>query len=100
MHIGKAGWIALVYSGTVAFALTLVLQTVAQKYTSATHAAILLSTAGLFGSILGILFLDEPMTPRIFVASALILTGVILVETIPALKRKRAELTSPGSASG
>ena len=100
LHIGKAGWIALVYSGTVAFALTLVLQTVAQKYTSATHAAILLSTAGLFGSILGILFLDEPMTPRIFVASALILTGVILVETIPALKRKRAELTSPGSASG
>jgi len=99
-HISKAGWIALVYSGTVAFALTLVLQTVAQQYTTATHAAILLSTAGLFGSLLGILFLDEPMTLRIFAASSLILTGVILVETIPVLKRKRAELASLERTSG
>ncbi len=100
LHIGKAGWIALVYSGTIAFALTLVLQTVAQKYTTATHAAILLSTSSLFGSILGIIFLDEPMTPRIFIASALILTGVILVETIPAIRKKQAELSSAGSISG
>lgn len=99
-HIGKAGWIALVYSGTVAFALTLVLQTVAQQYTTATHAAILLSTSSLFGSILGIIFLDEPMTPRIFVASALILAGVIHVETIPALKRRYTQLPNPGSLSG
>jgi drug/metabolite transporter (DMT)-like permease len=91
-HIGKAGWIALVYSGTVAFALTLVLQTVAQKYTTATHAAILLSTSSLFGSILGIIFLDEPMTPRIFIASAMILAGVILVETIPAMTKRHLRL--------
>lgn len=99
-HIGRAGWTALVYSGTIAFALTLVLQTVAQKYTTATHAAILLSTMGLFGSILGIMFLDEPMTPRIFAGSVLILAGVILVETIPAMKKKYEQLPDPGGFTG
>ncbi len=100
VHIGKAGWIALVYSGTIAFALTLVLQTVAQKYTTATHAAILLSTSSLFGSILGIIFLDEPMTPRIFTASAMILGGVILVETIPAMRKKYTEFSNTSKIQG
>lgn len=100
VHIGKAGWIALVYSGTVAFALTLVLQTVAQKYTTATHAAILLSTSSLFGSFLGVIFLDEPMTPRIFTASSMILAGVVLVETIPAMKRKYTQLSANGKIPG
>ena len=86
-HIGTAAWLAIVHCGTVGFALTLVLQNVAQKYTSATHAAILLSTSSVFGSVLGVIFLGEPMTPKIFVSSALILMGVLVAELAPALKR-------------
>jgi drug/metabolite transporter (DMT)-like permease len=81
------GWLAIAYAGTIGFALTVVLQNVAQKYTTATHAAILLSTSSVFGSALGVLLIGEPMTPRIFTASALILSGVVAAEAIPALKK-------------
>lgn len=85
--IPAGAWIAIVYTGTIGFALTLVLQNVAQKHTSATHAAILLSTSSVFGSAAGILLLGEPMTWRIFIAGAFILTGVALSAVIPAMRR-------------
>ncbi len=81
-------WLALIHTGTIGFALTLVIQTVAQKYTNATHVAILLSTSGVFGSVAGVIFIGEPMTFRIFIASAMILSGVIIVEALPALKKR------------
>lgn len=89
-HIPASGWAAMAYAGTAGFALTLVLQTAAQQFTTSTHTAILLSTSGIFGSLLGVIFLGEPMTWRIFTASALILSGVVAVEAIPAFRRKRA----------
>ena len=76
---------AILYAGTIGFALTLVIQTVAQKYTTATRAAIFLSLSGVFGSAIGVVFMGEPMTVRIFVSSALIFMGVLSVEIIPAL---------------
>lgn len=81
-------WIAIGYTATIGFALTLVLQNVAQKYTTATHAAILLSTAGVFGSAAGVFFLGEPMTLKIFLSCALILAGVLTAEAVPALRRR------------
>ena len=88
-EIGRAAWLAVIYAGTIGFALTLVLQTAAQKVTSPTHVAILLSTSGIFGSLLGVVFIGEPMTWRIFIASALIFAGVTTVEAVPALKKKK-----------
>ncbi len=89
LRLGRAAWIAVIYTGTVGYALTLALQTTAQKFTSSTHTAILLSTSGIFGSLLGVIFIGEPMTWRIFIASALIFSGVIAVEAIPALKKNK-----------
>ncbi|MCF0248565.1 MAG: DMT family transporter [Synergistes sp.] len=89
-YIDGRAWAAIIFAGTVGFALTLVLQTVAQKYTTPTHTAILLSTSGIFGSFLGVIILYEPMTWRIFIASALILAGVLLVEAAPAVKASAA----------
>ncbi len=88
-HIPLKAWAAIIYAGTIAFALTLVLQTTAQKYTSSTHVAILLSTSGIFGSLLGIIFLGEPMTTRIFLASALIFAGIMVVEILPVIKERK-----------
>lgn len=90
-HLSGAAWAAIVYAGTIGFALTLVLQTTAQKYTTSTHVAILLSTSGIFGSAIGVIFIGEPMTWRIFIASALILAGVLSVEVIPAVRKQNQQ---------
>lgn len=89
--IPPKAWLALIHTGTIGFALTLVIQTVAQKYTNATHVAILLSTSGVFGSVAGVIFIGEPMTFRIFIASAMILAGVMTVEALPAIRKKCRE---------
>lgn len=94
-NVPLRAWLAIIHTGTIGFALTLVIQTVAQKYTNATHVAILLSTAGVFGSVAGVIFINEPMTLRIFMASAMILTGVITVEAVPVI-RKRYETETKG----
>lgn len=88
LHVPARAWGAVLYAATIGFALTLVMQNVAQKYTTATHAAILLSTSSVFGSVTGIIFLGEPMTLRIFIASALILAGVLTAEAVPALRNR------------
>ncbi|NLD04409.1 MAG: DMT family transporter [Synergistaceae bacterium] len=93
-NIPLKAWLAIIHTGTIGFALTLVIQTVAQKYTNATHVAILLSTSGVFGSIAGIIFIDEPMTFRIFIASAMILAGVITVEAVPALRKRHVDMVT------
>jgi len=92
--ISSETWFAIIYTATVGFALTLVLQNAAQRYTSATRAAILLSASGVFGAASGVIFLNEPMTARIFIAGALITAGVLLAETVPAV-RSRARRARP-----
>ncbi len=88
-RIPLAAWLAIGFAATIGFALTLVIQNVAQKYTTATHVAILLSTSSVFGSAIGVIFIGEPMTFRIFIASALILIGVLTAEAVPAVANSR-----------
>ena len=57
------------------------IQTVAQKYTSSTHAAIILSLEAVFGSTFSIIFLKEPLTIRFFIGCMAILISVITSET-------------------
>jgi drug/metabolite transporter (DMT)-like permease len=57
------------------------IQTVAQKYTSSTHAAIILSLEAVFGSTFSIIFLKEPLTIRFFIGCVAILMSVITSET-------------------
>ncbi|MSU02088.1 DMT family transporter [Tissierella pigra] len=57
------------------------MQTVAQKYTSSTHAAIILSLEAVFGSTFSIIFLKEPLTIKFFIGCMAILISVITSET-------------------
>jgi len=57
------------------------IQTVAQKYTSSTHAAIILSLEAVFGSTFAIIFLKEAVTIKYFIGCMAILISVITAET-------------------
>lgn len=56
------------------------LQNVSQKYTTATHAALIMSLEGVFGVAAGIYFLSEPFTFRMGIGCALILLAVVISE--------------------
>jgi len=57
------------------------IQTVAQKYTSSTHTAIILSLEAVFGSTFAIIFLKEALTIKFFIGCMAILISVITAET-------------------
>ncbi|MCO8193794.1 MULTISPECIES: DMT family transporter [Anaerofustis] len=79
----------LLYLGVIASAVTFLIQNVAQKYTSPTHAGILMSMESVFGTILGIIFLNEVFSMQMLVGAVIIFTALILAETkFEFLKRK------------
>ncbi|WP_062353157.1 DMT family transporter [Bacillus kwashiorkori] len=84
----------IVYLGIFSTSIAFLLQTVAQKYTSETKAAIILSTESFWGMTFSVLLLNELLTTRMIVGAALILIAVILSETkLNFLKNKRVEET-------
>ncbi len=76
----KTGLLSLVYLATISTAVAFTLQNVAQKYTSDTHAAILLSMESLFAFIFGVFLYGDPFTPRIFIGGLTVFSAVIISE--------------------
>ncbi|WP_449537736.1 DMT family transporter [Ferdinandcohnia sp. Marseille-Q9671] len=75
-----------VFSTTIAF----LLQTVAQKYTTETNAAIILSTEAFWGMVFSVIILHEILTVKMIIGAALILCAIIISETkLHFLKRQK-----------
>jgi drug/metabolite transporter (DMT)-like permease len=68
-----------VFSSMIAF----LLQNIAQARTSSAHAAIILSTEALFGSVMGVIFLKETVTVKFLIGCIAILASVIISEVKP-----------------
>lgn len=79
--IDKAALSGILYLGIFSSMLAFLIQTMAQKYTTSTHAAIILSLEAVFGSLLGIILLNEGITVKFLVGCAAILISVITSET-------------------
>lgn len=72
---------AVVYLGVFSTTIAFLLQTVAQKYTSETKAAIILSTEAFWGMVFSIIILSEVLTGKMVIGAILILAAIIISET-------------------
>lgn len=61
--------------------LAFLIQNLAQKYTSSTHAAIILCLESVFGTIFAVIFLKELFTLKMFIGCSLILIAILMAET-------------------
>jgi drug/metabolite transporter (DMT)-like permease len=77
---GMNGVPDIIFSTLFSTFFAFVVQTYAQKYTSESHAAILLSMEALFGVLSGVVLLGEPMTWRIAAGTCMILASIAVVE--------------------
>lgn len=75
------GLLSTLYLGIFSTTIAFFLQTLFQKYTEQTTAAVVLSMESVFGTIFSILIVGENLTPRIIVGSLLIFAAVIIAET-------------------
>ena len=79
--------VPIVYLAVFSSMIAFLTQNLAQKYTSSTHAAIILSTEAVFGSIMGIIFLKEIASMKFLTGCAIILVSVLISELKPSFVR-------------
>lgn len=70
----------ILYAGVLSGALATTLQAIAQKYTPATDAALIISLESVFAAVAGAFFLRESLSATAIVGCVLILAAVLLVE--------------------
>jgi drug/metabolite transporter (DMT)-like permease len=70
----------ILFAGVVSGALATTLQAIAQKYTPATDAALIVSLESVFAALAGALVLRESLTSTAIAGCGLILVSVLLVE--------------------
>lgn len=75
------GMVNVLYLGVFSTTLAFLLQTVAQKFTTETNAAIILSTEALWGTIFSVIILSEVLTVKMMIGAILILSAIVLSET-------------------
>jgi len=80
---------SIIYLAIFSTTLAYLFQNVANQYTSATKAAIILSTEAFFGMVLSVIFLHEILTGRMVIGAVLILLAILIAEIKPAHPKKR-----------
>ena len=72
--------------------LAYLLQTFAQKFTTANSASLILSMEALFASIFSFLLLGEVMSPPMILGACLIFSSILYIEYKPGRKKKEKQL--------
>jgi len=73
-------WYSIMYLSVIATLFCFATQTIAQKYTNSSHASIIMSLESVFAAILGIVFLNEVLTPIMIFGGFLIVAAVLIIE--------------------
>jgi drug/metabolite transporter (DMT)-like permease len=76
----------LAYAGLMSTGVAYTLQVVAQQHAHSSHAAIILSSEGVFAVLGGWLFLSETLPAQGLIGCALILAGMLLSQLWPSKK--------------
>lgn len=80
VNIPLEGVISVLYLAVFGTCIAYFLQTVAQKNTLSTHAAIILSMEAVFGSIFSIILLKEAFTIKMVAGCVAILASILIIE--------------------
>lgn len=91
--LSTQGMVAVLYLGVFSTMIAFLVQNIAQKYTSSTHTAIILSLEAVFGSVLGIIILNESITGKFLVGCMAIFLAVLASETRFEFMRKNGRKT-------
>lgn len=83
LPVSAANWMVVLGLSIFSTAIAFVTQTVAQKFTTATHTGLIFTFEPLFTVLFAYLFLQETLTPRGALGAAMMLVSLILVELKP-----------------
>lgn len=89
-NMTREGLFSIIYLAIFSTLVAFLIQNIAQKHTSSTHAAIMLSLESVFGSVLATFILGELFTIRMVIGCVTIFMAIIIAETkLDFIKRKK-----------
>lgn len=94
----KGAWVELLYTSVISGGLAFTLQVMAQRWTQAADAAILLSSEALFAALFGTLLLGERMDAAGIAGCSLIFGAILAVQLVP-IVQSRYRARAAGAAN-
>lgn len=92
VYVTGRAWVAIIYLALFSTFACFTIQTIAQKHTTSSHAAIIMSLESVFAAVFGILLLNEVLTPIMMLGCALIFVAILLIEVQFKKKAPKTEL--------
>lgn len=83
-------WAAVVWTAFSGTVLAFLIQSWAQRRTTATHAAVLLCLESVFSATFGVVFGMDTVTWRLLTGAGLIFSGILILETLPVRQAARS----------
>ena len=80
LDLSSRAWGSVIYLAIFSTFACFTVQTIAQKYTTSSHASIIMSLESVFASIFGVIFLKEVMTKNILIGCSLIFIAILIIE--------------------
>lgn len=80
LTLSVKAWVSILFLAVFSTFLCFTVQTIAQKYTTSSHASIIMSLESVFAAIFGVLLLHEVMTPLMIFGCILIFLAILIIE--------------------
>ena len=80
LTLSSSEWFSIIYLAVFSTFACFTVQTVAQKYTSSSHASIIMSLESVFAALFGVLLLNEVLTPFMMAGCSLIFIAILIIE--------------------
>lgn len=90
----SASW-ALLYAGILSGGIGYTLQSLGQKFSPSSDAALLLSLEAVFAALFGFILLQEVASPSQLIGYALILVAIMLAQAMRSVASNRAKIKPP-----
>ncbi len=80
LTLSSSEWFSIIYLAVFSTFACFTVQTIAQKYTSSSHASIIMSLESVFAALFGVLLLNEVLTPFMMAGCSLIFIAILIIE--------------------
>lgn len=91
LSVPGSAWLSIGYLSVMCTAVCFFLQAWGMQYTPSSTSAVIMTLESVFGTLISVVFYNEPMTGKLLLGFALIFAAVLISETKPKLFQRKSD---------
>lgn len=91
LSVPGSAWLSIGYLSVMCTAVCFFLQAWGMQYTPSSTSAVIMTLESVFGTLISVVFYNEPMTGKLLLGFALIFAAVLISETKPRLFQRKSD---------